>query len=259
MAFSLGLLTAWRAGKKDLRDALNVGSGHHAGSVGSQRLRNLLVVGEIALTLVVLVGASLLGRSFLLLVTTDPGFRTENLITMQFALPPSIGRTDQTTIARQIHLMENLVNRLRAIPGTRSVGLAGALPVAAGDNLADGDFLLLGGRKPPGNFEEWGVIARNPVNVGHALYCVASEEYFSTLGIPLSRGRLFGDQDNLGSTNVALISETLARQRWPGHDPIGQIIDFSNMDGDMKPLTIVGVVGDTRAQGLDLPQVQSST
>jgi predicted permease len=253
VAFSLGLLTAWRAGRKDLRDALSVGSINHAGSIASQRLRNILVVGEIAMTLVVLVGASLLGRSFLLLVSTNPGFRTENLITMQFSSPASMEDTDRTAIARQVHLMEDLVTRLRAIPGTKSLGLAGALPVAAGDNPADGDFLILHGQEPPASFDKWDLIARNPINVGHALYCVASGEYFGTLGIPLIRGRLFGEQDNLNSTNVALISETLARQRWPNQDPIGEIIDFANMDGNLKPLTIVGIVGDTRARGLDLP------
>ena len=90
-------------------------------------------------------------------------------------------------------------------------------------------------------------------HVGKASYCVAGEGYFRTLGIPLIRGRLFGDQDDLNSPNVALISQTLARQHWPNQDPIGQEIEFGNMDGNLKPLTIVGVVGDVRARGLDFP------
>jgi predicted permease len=85
------------------------------------------------------------------------------------------------------------------------------------------------------------------------LYCVTSEEYFRALGIPLIRGRLFGGQDDLNSPNVAVISQSLARQRWPNEDPIGQEINFGNMDGNLKPLTIVGVVGDVRAEGLDRP------
>jgi putative ABC transport system permease protein len=253
VALSLGLLTAWRAVGKDLRGTLSAGSQNYSGSRASQRLRSFLVVGEIAMTLVVLVGAGLLGRSFLKLISTNPGFRSENLITMQFSIPDSMGMTDPAAVAGQVHLMENVVARLRVIPGAKSVGLAGALPVAAGDNLADGDFLLLRGQTAPTSFDEWDLLARNPVNVGHALYSVASREYFRTLEIPLISGRLFDEQDNLSSANVALISETLARQRWPNQNPIGQVIDFGNMDGNPKPLTIVGVVGDVRARGLNLP------
>jgi putative ABC transport system permease protein len=253
VALSLGVLTAWRAVGTDLRSALSTGSQNYSGSSASQRLRGFLVVGEIAMTLVVLVGAGLLGRSFLRLISTNPGFRSENLITMQFSLPESMGMTDPAAVARQVTLMENVVARLRLIAGAKSVGLAGALPVAAGDNLADGNFLLLRGQAAPTNFDEWDLIARNPVNVGHALYSVASREYFRTLEIPLISGRLFDEQDNLGSPNVALISETLAHQRWPNQNPIGQVIDFGNMDGNPKPLTIIGVVGDIRARGLNLP------
>ncbi|MGH9584247.1 MAG: FtsX-like permease family protein, partial [Bryobacteraceae bacterium] len=97
---------------------------------------------------------------------------------------------------------------------------------------------------------------QNPSQTGHAFYCVASEGYFRTLGIPLIRGRIFGGQDGLNSPNVAVISEALARERWPHQDPIGQTIDFGNMDGELKPLTIVGIVGDVRARGLNLPASQ---
>ena len=82
---------------------------------------------------------------------------------------------------------------------------------------------------------------------------MAGEEYFRTLGIRLIRGRTFGDQDNWNSQHVAVISQSLARQRWPNQDPIGQVIDFGNMDGNLKPLTVVGIVSDVRARGLDLP------
>jgi predicted permease len=163
-----------------------------------------------------------------------------------FAMKPS-------DIMRQAHLLENLLSRLRAIPGTESVGLAGAIPVAAGDDLADGDFLILNGQKPPADFNEWDRIAQNTSQVGHALYAVAGEEYFRTMGIPLIRGRMFGEQDGWSSPHVALISQSLARQRWPNQDPIGQVIEFGNMDGNLKPLTIVGIAGDVRARGLDSP------
>jgi len=253
VAISLGLFAAWRAGAGDLQEALGSGSRSYTGGGGSQRLRGFLVVGEIATTLVILVGAGLLGRSFLRLISTNPGFRQENLITMEFSPPIPQGQwgTDHTAMARQIHQLDDILARLSAIPGAETVGLAGAIPAAAGDDLADGDFLILNGQKPPENFDEWGRIAQNPSQVGHALYCVAGEGYFRAIGIPLMRGRIFGDQDDLNSPNVAVISQSLASQRWPNQDPIGQLIDFGNMDGNVKPLTIVGIVADVRAQGLD--------
>jgi putative ABC transport system permease protein len=253
VAVSLGLFTAWRAAGGDLNDTLRAGSRTYTGTFASQRFRGFLVISEIAITLVILVGAGLLGRSFLRLISTSPGFSQENLVTMEFSPPIPHGKlsTDQSAIARQVHLMDDILARLAAIPGAQSVGLAGAIPVAAGDNLADGGFLILNGQKSPADFDEWARIAQNPSHVGQALYCVAGETYFRTLGIPLIRGRLFGGQDGLNSPNVALISQSLARQQWPDQDPIGRIINFGNMDGNLKPLTIVGVVGDVRAQGLD--------
>jgi putative ABC transport system permease protein len=255
IAVSLGLFAAWHAATGDVQEALSAGARTHSGGTGSQRFRGLLVSGEIATTLLILVGAGLLGRSFLRLISMDPGFRQENLITVEFSppVPQGLWGTDQTAISRQIHQMDDIVARLGAIPGVESVGLAGAVPVAAGDNLADGGFLVLGGRKSPTTFEEWDRMAQDPSQVGHALYCVASEQYFRTLGIPLVRGRLFGNQDDLNSPHVAVISQSLASERWPNQDPVGQEINFGNMDGILKPMTIVGVVGDVRAQGLDRP------
>lgn len=257
VAVSLGLFAAWRAATGDLLEALTAGSRSYSGTGASQRLRGFLVIGEIAATLVILVGAGLLGRSFLRLISMNPGFSRQNLITMEFSPPNPEGQAfamDHAAILRQVHLMEDIATRLRAIPGVEQVGMAGALPVAAGDDLPDGNFLILNGQKPPATFEEWGRIARNPSQVGHALYDVAGEAYFRTLGIPLIRGRMFGEQDGLDAPNVAVISQSLARLRWPHQDPIGQVIDFGNMDGQLgKPLTIVGIVGDVRARGLDLP------
>ena len=255
VAVSLGLFTAWRAITGDLQEAMIAGSRSYTGAGTSTRLRGFLVIGEIAATLVILVGAGLLGRSFLQLISTNPGFIGNNLITMEFSLPTpqwQQGMQDPD-VARQIHLVEDTLARLRAIPGVERVGVAGALPVAAGDNLADGNFLILNGTKAPADLSEFSRMAQNPAQVGRAYYCVAGEEYFRTTGIPLIRGRVFGDQDDWNSPNVAVISETLARQRWPNQDAIGQVIEFGNMDGNLKPVTVVGIVGDVRANGLDLP------
>lgn len=255
VAVSLGLFAAWRAAAGDLQEALSAGSRSYSGEGAGHRLRGFLVVGEIATTLVILVGACLLGRSFLRLISTSPGFRQQNLITMEFSLPIPQGQvtTEPSALEHQIHLLDEIVTRLRAIPGAETVGVAGAMPVAAGDNLPDGDFLMLNGQKPPANFDEFGRIGQNRSQTGHALYAVAGEEYFRTMGIPLLRGRLFGEQDSFDSQHVAVISESLAHQRWPNQNAIGQVIDFGNMDGNLKPLTIVGIAGDVRARGLNFP------
>jgi putative ABC transport system permease protein len=257
VAVSLGLFAAWRAITGDLQEALTAGSRTYTGSGTSQKLRGFLAIGEIAATLVILVGAGLLGRSFLQLISTNPGFSGHNLITMEFSLPTPQWQQgmEEAEVVRQIHLVEDILTRLRGIPGAEAVGVAGSLPVAAGDSLADGNFLILNGPKAPADFNEFSRIAQNPAQVGRAYYCVASEAYFRTTGIPLIRGRIFGDQDDWNSPNVAVISESLARERWPNQDVIGQEIEFGNMDGNLKPLTVVGIVGDVRANGLDLPQI----
>jgi putative ABC transport system permease protein len=113
--------------------------------------------------------------------------------------------------------------------------------------------LILNGHPAPANFHQWETFALNRQQTGYADYAVASAQFFRTLRIPLIRGRLFSAQDGLEAPNVAVISETLARQQWPNENPIGQVIDFGKMDGHLKPLTIVGVVGDIRAEGLDQP------
>jgi predicted permease len=253
VAVSLGLFAAWRAATGDLQEALTAGSRGYSGTGASHRLRGFLATGEIATTLVILIGAGLLGRSFLRLISTSPGFSRQNLITMEFSPPSLQWQVGQSALVRQVHLMDETLTRLRAIPGAESVGLAGAMPVAAGDDLADGDFLILNGQRPPANSDDWNSMHQNPSQVGHALYCVAGEAYFRTMGIPLIRGRMFGEQDDWNSPHVAVISESLARQRWPNQDPIGQTIEFGNMDGNLKPLTIVGISGDVRARGLDAP------
>ena len=262
VAIALGLFAAWRASNPDPQYALSSGSRFHSGSGSSQRVRAVLVIGEIGATFVILVGAGLLGRSFLRLISTSPGFQHQNLITMEFPSPVSLnpGAFDQFQpqdrsglIVLQIHSLEEIVARLRAIPGVQDVGLTGAMPVANGDDLADGNFLILNGAKPPASYEEFDRMALNTSQVGRAEYCVAGADYFRTMGIPLVRGRMFGGQDDINSPHVAVISQALARQRWPDQDPVGQTIEFGNMDGNLTPLTVVGVAGDVRAAGLNSP------
>ncbi len=215
------------------------------------------MIGEIAATLVLLVSAGLLGRSFLRLISVSPGFNGENLLVLKFSLPqPQDELTPQqrqAEIARQTQFLDNALERVRAIPGVESAGVAGALPVADADGFNDGTFLILNGHPAPTNFDEWSRMARNMKQTGQADRAVASAGFFRATGIPLIQGRMFGAQDGPDAPNVALISQNLAREKWPNQNPVGQVIDFSNMDGILKPLTIIGVVGDVRAEGLDQP------
>jgi len=246
VALGLGLFAAWRASGFDLNESLGAGSRSY--SAGSQKARSILVIGEIAVTLVLLLGAGLLGRSFLRLISVNPGLNGDHLILATFE--PTRPQTYKASF-RSVQLIESVLSRLRAIPGVQSVAFTGELPIATG--FANGQFLVLDGQQPPANFEEWDRFTQNPKNVGDALYCVTSADYFRTAGIPLLRGRLFDERDGPDSLHVAVIGEAVARQQWPNQDPIGHIIEFGNMDGNLKPLTIVGIVGDVRAEGLDRP------
>ncbi|HXN71683.1 MAG TPA: ABC transporter permease [Candidatus Acidoferrales bacterium] len=255
VAIGLGVFAAWRASESELGDALSGGSRGY--SSASQKTRSSLVLAEVAATLVLLVSAGLLGRSFLRLISVSPGFNGENLLVLKFSLPQSqdelTPRQRQAEIARQTQLLDSALGRVRAIPGVESAGVAGALPIADADGFNDGIFLILNGHPAPTNSDEWARMAQNTMQTGQADRTVASAGFFSTTGIPLIYGRMFGAQDGPDAANVALISENLAREKWPNQNPVGQVIDFSNMDGILKPLTIIGVVGDVRAEGLDHP------
>ncbi|HEV2223251.1 MAG TPA: ABC transporter permease [Candidatus Acidoferrales bacterium] len=255
VAVGLGLFTALRAARVDLNDALSVGSRGY--SAGSQRTRSALVIGEIAATLMLLVGAGLFGRSFLQLISVNPGFSGQNLLVMKFSIPLSEAAhtfgLSETEIAKQTQFLNEALARVRAIPGVQSAGATGALPIADADGFPNGLFLILNGQPAPTNDQEWDRFALNKKQTGVADYGVASGDFFRAAGIPLISGRFFNAQDGPNTPHVALITQTLAREKWPNQNPVGQQLFFGNMDGIMKPLTVVGVVGDIRAEGLDQP------
>src|SRR5205807_1140362 len=128
-------------------------------------------------------------------------------------------------------------------PGRRARGWRERLP-AAQRIYPNGTFVILRRPDEVANFEDFGRLVHMPARSGYAHFRVASEDYFSVMGIPLIRGRLFDERDAPGAPHVAVISASLARRRWPGEDPLGKLIQFGNMDGDLRPFTIVGVVGD---------------
>jgi ABC-type antimicrobial peptide transport system permease subunit len=143
------------------------------------------------------------------------------------------------------------MDRLKQIPGVRKVGATSGLPMDGG--LPDGMFLLMTQNEIPRTMDGFGALLQQRERIGNADFCVASEGYFHALGIPLIRGRIFDERDSANSPHVAVISESLARDRWPNQDPLGHTIEFGNMDGDLRLLTIVGIVGDIHEYGLDVP------
>ena len=242
----LGLLTAWRATRGDIRDALAQSQRTQAGAGSSHRIRSVLVVSQMALTLVLLVGAGLLGRSFLRLLDVDPGFRTESTVVLDVAIAPGGEGERRQTVQRY----DELVARLRTIPGVTDVGGVNAFPLTQG-GFSDGTFLIMTRQDEPLDMENMRLLSRDPARTGHAQFRVASGDYFRAMQIPLVQGRLFDERDAPDAAHVALISVSLASTRWPDEDPIGKIIQFGNMDGDVRPFTIVGVVGDVRETGLE--------
>jgi predicted permease len=249
VAAGLGVFAAVRATSVDPRDGLAEGGRGHAGSRASQRVGRAIVAAQVAITLILVVGAGLLGRSLMKVMDVNPGFRVDSIVAMDVSLPAPSG--DQGKVAEAL-FYSRLIERLKEMPGVSGVGAASALPLSAG-GLPDGRFLLVSPDELPLTRERLGEIALQQERVGNADFGVTTDGYFQTLGIPLLRGRMFDARDDVNAPHVALISASLARLRWPDQDPIGHTIEFGNMDGDLRLLTIVGIVGDTHEYGLDSP------
>ncbi|MGH9545346.1 MAG: ABC transporter permease [Terriglobales bacterium] len=257
VAIGIGVFTALRATAGDGQKGLTEGSREQASSQSSQRVGRGIVAAQIAITLVLLVGAGLLGRSLINVLEVNPGFRVQKIVTMDVSLPwPDW--TDWKAKAGQAIFFRNLIERLKQIPGVRQVGATSALPMTGG--VANGKFLPMAQNelpKNPTNLQElsrdFDVLFHQKEPLGEADFCVATDGYFRALGIPLLRGRMFDERDGPESPHAAVISASLARASWPGQDPIGHTIEFGNMDGDLRLLTIVGVVGDVHEYGVDAP------
>ena len=248
VAAGLGVFTAVRATRGDLRKGLVEGGRGQAGSQASQRIGQAIVVAQIAITLVLVIGAGLLGRSLMKVLEVNPGFRVDKILAMDVSLP---WVQDPNAKSAQGVFFSNLIERLKQIPGVQSVGAASALPMTGG--LPDGMFLLMTHNEGPITMGRLAELFKQKERTGNADFCVATEGYFQALGIRLIRGRMFDERDGANAPHVAVISESLAQDRWPAQDPIGHTIQFGNMDGDVRLLTIVGIVGDTHGYGLDEP------
>jgi putative ABC transport system permease protein len=248
VAAGLGAFAATRATSGDVRKGLEEGGRGQAGSQRSELVGRALVAWQIAITLILVVGAGLLGRSLMKVLEVNPGFRVDHIVAMDVSLP---WVEDPKAKASQGIFYSTLMDRLKQIPGVRKVGAVSNPPMEGG--LPDGTFLLMTQNEIPKTPDGFAPLLQQKERIGSADFGVATDGYFDVLGIPLIRGRIFDERDGPDSPHVAVISESLARDRWPKEDPIGHTIEFGNMDGDLRLLTIVGIVGDTHEYGLDVP------
>jgi putative ABC transport system permease protein len=250
VATGLGISTALRAEARDIRDALGEDSRNHAGGTRTRNSGEIITAGQLAIALVLLVGASLLGRSLWRVLTVAPGFRTENVIAMDVSFSYFI--VGDLGKIRRAETIDEVFTRLRAVPGIMDVGGGTKLPLM-GELVQNGTFLELSAKQVPKLAQDLERLRHDPATAVHADYCVASEGYFSVLSIPLLQGRLFDERDVLDAPHAAVINEALARSRWPNENPIGKTIEFGSLDADTTLLTIVGVVGDVRNRTLEIP------
>jgi putative ABC transport system permease protein len=226
-----GLAPALQASRPDLNSALKESSGRNPGSFQGSGLRNLLVVSEVAVALLLLVGAGLMTKSFLRLQQVDPGFDATNVVSMNIALPTSKYRAQQLN-----NFYDQLFERIRNVPGVKSVGGINPLPLG-GTNIS---LSVLVEGAPA-------VALTDRPSVGVR---VVTPGYFQTMSIPILKGRAFTEQDRDNSPNVILVNEALASRFWPNQDAIGKRLDFEEDSGKQVWREIVGVVGNVKHKGL---------
>src|SRR5262247_684623 len=227
-----GLAPAFEATRLNLSESLKEG-GKSAGGMRAQRLRNPLVVLEVAMAFVLLVGAGLLIRSFARLQVVDPGFNAQNVLTMSVGLPVSKYDNDQ----KRVNLFRQAVAQMQALPGVESAGAVNALPFAS---FHSGTSVDIEGRPilPVVQKLKTGVM-------------MTDANYFRTMQIPLKRGRLFSDQEAAEMRHVVVINEAFARQHFPNEEPLGKRVTIYLKD-DNQPCEIIGIVGDSKHRSMDV-------
>jgi putative ABC transport system permease protein len=231
-----GLLPAWQAARPDIDQVLRANAGRTMSSASGGRLRRVLIAGEVALALMLTIGAFLLVKSLAGLRATDPGFTVERVLTMKLSLPEGKYAAGDA-LAR---FQEQVEERIGQIPGVHGVALALSLPMEMGMDLP----FTIEGKYVPGTQK----------GVADTLYRASGPGYFQALQIPLRRGRLFDARDRRSAVPVAVINEAAARELWPGEDPIGRHISLGQPMlreiADPLPREIIGIVGDVRETGL---------
>ncbi len=233
-----GLVPAFRVAATDLNTALKAGgrSSQSGGGldISRHRLRSLLVISEVALSLMLLVGAGLLVRSFVRLEHVPPGFNAEHVLSLQMSLSGPRYRNNEQAVANAYQQIEA---RIAKLPGIQSVGSIQALPLTS--SVSWGGMVVEGYVPPPGEPEiQYDVRGATP-------------NYFQTMEIPLLRGRYFTASDLPGGEKVVLIDEKMANRFWSNQDPIGKRVRFSG-SAENEWRKIVGVVGTVKQYGLDV-------
>ena len=230
--FLAGLIPSFRFSRVDVNEALKSGQSRGASDSGGSKTRNSLIVSEVALSLVLLIGAGLMLRTLFGLHAVKTGFDANNVLTLSLA----IGNNRFPTPAAEINFFDDVLQHVRAVPGVQAAGTIDALPLS-GNGGSHQPFSVQGRPVLP--------MAEQPeVDVR-----LISSGYLRAMHVPILRGRNFAESDAAGRPGVALISEALARHYFPNEDPIGKHIDLYFFPG--VPREVVGIVGDTKLDSLD--------
>lgn len=238
-AVIFGIAPAFQASRIDLNEALKQGGGRSGLNAGGNRLRSTLVVVEVALALVLLVGAGLLIQTFFKLQDQYSSLQAESVLTMRTVLP----RTKYKEHAQRANFLKQVLDRVKTLPGVVAAGYSTSVPLEwkGGTN----------GFAVEGRSIEQAQLGGLSYDANHRQI---STDYFKAMGIPLQQGRTFNDGDNEQSIYVAIINETMARQYWPGENPVGKRIKLGDpADPELPWTTIVGIAGDVRQMGVDEP------
>lgn len=217
-----GLAPAYFASRSNPNEALR--EGERGSSLGKSSARSILIAGEIALSLILLVGAGLMLKSFVRLTAVDPGFNPDRLLVLNIGLPSSVEP------ARQRAFYEQVLEGIHALPGVGKAGAVSRLPLAGGNSTRSFNV--------PGRSQSYNADIR-----------VCTPDYFQTMGIPLLKGRNFNAHDDAGSVPVAMINQATAATVFPGQDPIGKFV--TNFGPNELKLQIVGVIGNVRHVALE--------
>ncbi|HEV2388228.1 MAG TPA: ABC transporter permease [Candidatus Acidoferrales bacterium] len=231
-----GLLPAWRMTKTNVNEALKQGLGKTDADTGGERTRSVLVISEVALSLVLLAGAGLMIRSLWALDRVNPGFDPHNVLTVTISIP----QAKYPQPARQSAFFNQVLARVRALPGVQAAGTIDALPLSGNGSTQP---IVIEGRSA-------GILAEQP----EVAVRLISTGYIPALRIPVLAGRDFNDGDTAGREPAILVSRLMADEFWPGKNPIGRHVTLSFTPGKVR--TVVGVVGDVKDNGLNarLPQ-----
>jgi putative ABC transport system permease protein len=227
-----GLAPAFQASHLNLNDTLKEGGRDAGGGSKGNRLRSVLVIGEVAVSFVLLIGAGLLIKSFFHLRNLEPGFRADHLLTMKVDLS-EVKYPDRE---RRAAFFDEVIRRVRALPGVQSAAVAGNLPLTY-----NGDSM---------NINVEGVPDPPPDQRPDVIFRAIGPGYFGTMGIPIIRGRDFIDQDKADSKNTVVISEKTAQHFWPGQDPIGRRLKPGSSTSNTPWREVIGIVKDVRQNDL---------